>query len=438
MVDLIAKKRDGAPHTEEELRWIAQGAADGSLPDYQLAAWLMAVYLRGMTEREAVQLTAQMAATGEQVDLSALPGVTVDKHSTGGVGDKTTLVVGPAAAACGVVVAKMSGRGLGFTGGTVDKLESIPGYRTALSREEFLAVVRQTGLSLIGQSEGLAPADKRLYALRDVTATVESLPLIAASIMSKKLAAGARCILLDVKYGSGAFMKTPGQAAELARVMCRIGAHNGRRTAALVTGMDIPLGYAVGNALEVREALEVLRGGGPGDLRQVCLELTARLLELAGLGALAACREKARWALDSGAAFEKLSQVVSAQGGDAAVLQAPARLPLSPCTAEYTAPRDGFIVRMDTAGIGRAAMVLGAGRARKEDAIDHGAGLVLCRKTGERVVAGEPIARLYAADSSRLRQAQALLSQSIVWGESAPVKPPLIEEYLTSEDEVGR
>ncbi|MCD7736659.1 MAG: thymidine phosphorylase, partial [Lachnospiraceae bacterium] len=316
MYDIIMKKRNGGILSEEEIRHLVAGFTNGDIPDYQMSAFLMSVYFQGMTDRETAVLADAMANSGERLDLSGLPGVKVDKHSTGGVGDKTTLIVAPIAAACGCTVAKMSGRGLGHTGGTVDKLESIPGTRTSLSREEFLDVVRRTGIAVTGQSGNLAPADKKIYALRDVTATIDSIPLIAASIMSKKLAAGSDCIVLDVKTGSGAFMKTAEDSIRLAETMVAIGVHNGKKIAALITDMDIPLGYQIGNSLEVEEAVRTLSGNGPEDLTEVSLALAAEMLYLAGKGEIASCREQARAAIDSGAALGKLEAMIEAQGGD--------------------------------------------------------------------------------------------------------------------------
>ena len=318
--DLIAKKRDGGTHTREELEAIVNGFVSGEVADYQMAAWMMAVYLRGMTNEETAELTDVMAHSGVMVDLSPIPGIKVDKHSTGGVGDKTTLVIAPIVAACGVKIAKMSGRGLGHTGGTIDKMESVPGTKTALSQEEFFAQVNQIGLSVIGQSEGIAVADKKMYALRDVTATVSCIPLIASSIMSKKLASGSDAILLDVTTGTGAFMKTVDQSIELAQLMVAIGTHHGRRVAAMITDMDTPLGHNIGNSLEVMESMDVLKGHGPADLTEVCLQLAANMLVLAGKGDAAHCRAMAEAVIADGSAFAKCKEMFAAQGGDIRVL----------------------------------------------------------------------------------------------------------------------
>ena len=342
MYDIIHKKREGGELSGEEIRFFVQGFTRGEIPDYQASALMMAIFFQGMTRRETGDLTMEMAHSGDMVDLSSIPGVKVDKHSTGGVGDKTSLILGPIAAACGVKIAKMSGRGLGHTGGTVDKLESIPGFRTAIPREEFFQIVRETGLSIIGQSGNLCPADKKLYALRDVTATVESLPLIASSIMSKKIAAGADAILLDVKVGSGAFMKTREDSRALAREMVRIGAQVGRRTVALITDMDMPLGRCVGNALEVQEACQVLSGRGDPRLRELCLELSANMVYLGGQAStLEEARGLASQAVASGKALEKFRDMVEAQGGDGSYILDPETFSLSPVVVEVPAPETG-------------------------------------------------------------------------------------------------
>lgn len=421
MVDIIHKKREGGALSEQEIHFWIEGYIQGEIPDYQVSALLMAIVWQGMDAQETALLTRQMAASGEQVDLSSIPGIKVDKHSTGGVGDKTTLIVGPIVAACGVPVAKMSGRGLGHTGGTLDKLEAIPGFQTAVEPERFLQIVRENGLAVIGQTRNIAPADKKLYALRDVTGTVESLPLIASSIMSKKLAAGADAIVLDVKTGSGAFMKTLEDALALAREMVAIGEHSGRQTAALITNMDIPLGHAVGNALEVREAVETLKGGGPQPLREICLQLAANMLFLAGKGALPHCLQLAKEALNTGRALEKLKRMVSLQGGDASAIDSPSRLPAAPYTWQVCAPKEGFLARIDTEQCGLASCILGAGRARREDVIDYGAGIVFSADYGQRLQAGEPLATLYTSRPETLQEAQRLLQEAVVL---SPQKPP--------------
>ena len=396
MYDIIAKKRDGGTLTQKEIAFAVNGFAAGSIPDYQMSALMMAVYLRGMTATETAQLTAAMAYSGDMVDLSGIGGVKADKHSTGGVGDKTTLVAGPIVAACGVKVAKMSGRGLGHTGGTLDKIEAIPGCSVSLTQEAFFRQVNDIGIAVIGQTGNLAPADKKMYALRDVTATVSCIPLIASSIMSKKLASGADCILLDVKTGNGAFMKTLEDSIALAKAMVDIGEHNGRRTAALITDMDTPLGRNIGNSLEVIEAVETLRGKGPADLTEVCLSLASGMLWLAGRGGAAACRAMAEDALRSGAALAKLRAMVAAQGGDPAVIDDPSGFPAAAYEHDVVCMQDGWLYATDTEKIGIAAVLLGAGRETKESVIDPAAGIRLLKKAGDPVKKGDVLARLYA------------------------------------------
>ncbi len=431
MVDIITKKRDGLVLDEKEIRWMIASYTKGEIPDYQMSAFLMAVVFSGMNDGETAILTDAMAGSGDRLDLSSLPGVKVDKHSTGGVGDKTTLIVAPIAAACGCTVAKMSGRGLGHTGGTVDKLESIPGMRTSLSTEEFMSVVRRTRIAVTGQSGNLAPADKKIYALRDVTATVDSIPLIASSIMSKKLAAGSDCIVLDVKTGSGAFMKTEEDSVLLAQKMVSIGRQNNRKTAALITDMDIPLGRQIGNALEVEEAVRTLSGEGPEDLTEISLALSAELLQLAGKGNADACRSLAREALTSGAAFEKFSEMVEAQGGDSSCIRHTEKLGRAPIELEVKADCDGYISCMDTAKIGTAAMLLGAGRETMDSKIDPLAGIILEKKTGDSIRAGEVIARLRTSDRQRAKPAEACFLEALAIGKEAPVKKPLIRAVVT-------
>lgn len=435
MYEILAKKREGEELTKEEIQFFISGVTDGSIPDYQITALLMAICIRGMTRRETSALTMAMEHSGDTVDLSSLPGIKVDKHSTGGVGDKTTLIAAPIAAALGVTVAKMSGRGLGHTGGTVDKMESIPGLRTALSREEFFDVVRKTGLSVVGQSGNLDPADKKLYALRDVTATVESIPLIASSIMSKKLAAGADKILLDVKTGSGAFMKTQQDAEMLAREMVEIGRSVGRETIALVTDMDVPLGNAIGNTLEILEVCQTLRGHGPQDLTVLCLELASNMALLAGAGdTIESCRAAARKALESGAALQKLCDMVSAQGGDASYLQHPETFSRAPVKHELLADRDGYITHMNAEACGEAAMILGAGRVKKEDSIDHSAGIWLLRKTGDAVRAGEVLAVMETAEERFVAEAEPLLRSAYQIGSQQPERRPLILKRIAKSE----
>lgn len=427
MYDLIEKKRGGQELSEGEIRWMIGGYAKDTIPDYQMAAMLMAICFQGMSDAETAAMTDAVAHSGDMMDLSPIEGVKADKHSTGGVGDKTTLVVAPIVASCGVKVAKMSGRGLGHTGGTVDKLESFPGLRTDLSTEEFFAVVNKTGIAVIGQSGNLTPADKKLYALRDVTATVDSIPLIAASIMGKKLAAGSDVILLDVTCGSGAFMKNLPDAILLAQKMTAIGEAAGRRTAALITDMDEPLGEAIGNSLEVKEAIEVLKGSGPGDLKEVCLALAENMLYLAGQGTLEQCREKAQNAIGSGRALERLAAMVEAQGGDSSYVYHPEQFPRAAFCEQVTAPAGGYIARMDTERIGGVSVLLGAGRETKESPIDHSAGILLKKKTGDAVKAGDVIAELYASDKELFKAAKEQYLSAVTIADTAPEKKPLVQ-----------
>lgn len=433
MYDILAKKRDGGILTDEEIQFFIDGYVSGAIPDYQASALLMAIFLKGMTPHETAALTRSMAQSGDLVDLSSIDGIKVDKHSTGGVGDKTTLIVAPVVASLGVRVAKMSGRGLGHTGGTVDKLESIPGFRTTLDREAFFDVVRRVGVSVIGQSGNLAPADKKLYALRDVTATVNSIPLIASSIMSKKIAAGSDRILLDVKTGSGAFMKTLEDSIALAKEMVSIGEHVGRRTVALITDMDRPLGCAIGNALEVCEACETLQGRGPADLTEVCIELAANMLWLAEKGELAQCRSLAKQQIANGEAFAKLKEMVQAQGGDTSVLDDPSRFDRSNVCYEVLAQREGFLYAMDTERFGIASMELGAGREKKEDPIDYSAGIVLRKKVGDFVRKGEVLASFYSSEESKCRTAEQTFTQALRIQDARPKQTALIYARVTAQ-----
>jgi len=426
MYDIIQKKRDGLELTDAEIEFAVEGYVRGGVPDYQMSALLMAVYFRGMTPRELKTLTLTMMRSGETVDLSAFGDLTVDKHSTGGVGDKTTLIVAPIVACLGGVVAKMSGRGLGHTGGTVDKLEAIPGFRTEMDRGDFLRQVREIGVAVVGQSGHLAPADKKIYALRDVTATVESIPLIASSIMSKKLASGAKNIVLDVKVGSGAFMKTREDAERLARAMVGIGTLSSRRVTAVLTNMDIPLGRAVGNSLEVLEAVDVLAGRGPADLVEVCSELAARMLCLARGWAYEESIEKVRDALASGAALEKFREWIARQGGDASFIESPEKLGTAPVTWELKAEEGGYISSMDAERIGKAAAVLGAGREKAGDPIDYTAGIVLLGKTGDEVREGGTLATLHTSKKEKIPEAAAFLRDAIRISPQKPAPQPLI------------
>lgn len=433
MFDIIAKKRDGGVLSREELEFAVMGFVNGQVPDYQMSALLMAIYLRGMTEKETAQLTDVMAHSGDMVDLSAISGIKADKHSTGGVGDKTTLVIAPIVAACGVKIAKMSGRGLGHTGGTVDKMEAVPGTQTAVDRERFFAQVNEIGISVIGQSGNLAPADKKMYALRDVTATIGCVPLIASSIMSKKLAAGSDCILLDVKTGNGAFMKTLDDSIELAKAMVSIGQHNGRKVAALITDMDTPLGHNIGNSLEVIESVEVLKGHGPADLTEVCYQLAANMLYLAGKGSLEDCRRMAEEAVASGAAYEKLKQMFAAQGGDVSVLDDPDKFQKEKFSRPLLAAESGYLVRMNTEMVGNASVGLGAGRITKEDVIDFAAGIVLHKKTGDKVEAGECLATLYADQEEKFDAAEEMFRAALTFGPEPEPVPALVMARVTEE-----
>ena len=431
-VDLICKKREDGELTDAEIREMIADYVAGRIPDYQMSSMLMAIFFRGMTDRELTTLTLAMRDSGDIVDLSSIPGIKVDKHSTGGVGDKTTLIIGPIVAACGIPVAKMSGRGLGFTGGTVDKWESIPGYETALSEETFFKAVREHGISLVGQSGDLAPADKALYALRDVTGTVESIPLIASSIMSKKLAAGADKIVLDVTVGNGAFMQDLSRAKELAERMVAIGNGAGKETVAMLTDMNEPLGFAIGNNLEVKEAIEMLHGRGPSDLQEICYALAGMMISLAKDGVsyedgVALAKEK----IADGSAWEKFVEVVRNQGGDVSYIEDPSKFPVAPCTGELVAEKDGYIAWIHTMDFGLAAGMLGAGRAKKEDTIDMSAGIVMKKKIGDAVAAGDVIATLHAASEEKVETAlKHLKAGAYRIEESEPAKPLLIYEVI--------
>ena len=431
--DLIQKKKNGEALTPAELEFLVQGYTNGAIPDYQMSAFAMAVYFQSMTAAETAALTDAMARSGDTVDLSCFGDLSVDKHSTGGVGDKTTLILAPIVASLGCKVAKMSGRGLGHTGGTVDKLEAIPGYKTTLTGEEFLTQVSEIGVAVIGQSGNLAPADKKLYALRDVTATVDSIPLIASSIMSKKLAAGSHSIVLDVKFGSGAFMKTEEDAAALARAMVDIGTECGRNVSAVLTNMDIPLGCGIGNALEVEEAMEVLRGEGPEDLRTVSVVLASHMVSLSLGITVEEAKSRVEDALDSGRALNTFRRWITAQGGDGAVCDDPSVMKQSSIIREVRAPRDGYITHMNTEKIGEAAVVLGAGRTRKEDDIDPAAGLRILKKTGDFVQAGDVLAYLHTESEKSFREGESRYLEAIEFGESAPETMPLISRVIRAE-----
>jgi pyrimidine-nucleoside phosphorylase len=429
-VDVIQRKRDGQELTREEIDFFIRGHARGEVPDYQASALAMAVFFKGMTDKETVALTEAMMRTGEVLDLSELPGPKVDKHSTGGVGDKTSLILAPLAAACGVYVPMISGRGLGHTGGTLDKLESIPGFRVNLSLAEFRAVLKKCKLGLIGQTPEIAPADRKLYALRDVTATVESRPLIAASIMSKKMAEGIDALILDVKTGDGAFMKSFPDSKALAEAMIAIGKGMGKKIAALITDMDQPLGKTVGNALEVVECIETLKGRGPKDLESLSLELAAWMLHLGGLGTLDAARNKVRDALHSGAGLRKLEEIIEAQGGDPRVCGDLSLLPKAAEEVPVKASRDGRVSRIACRAVGQAAMLLGAGRETVDSRIDPAVGLVLHKKVGDLVIEGEPLLTLHVNDKGRLAEAEALLRAAVEIAAEAPSRGPLIQAVL--------
>ncbi|AUI37984.1 pyrimidine-nucleoside phosphorylase [Geobacillus sp. LEMMJ02] len=430
MVDLIAKKRDGKALTKEEIEWIVQGYTNGDIPDYQMSALAMAIYFRGMTEEETAALTMAMVHSGEMLDLSSIRGVKVDKHSTGGVGDTTTLVLGPLVASVGVPVAKMSGRGLGHTGGTIDKLESVPGFHVEISKDEFIRLVNENGIAIIGQTGDLTPADKKLYALRDVTATVNSIPLIASSIMSKKIAAGADAIVLDVKTGAGAFMKELDEARRLARAMVDIGKRVGRRTMAVISDMSQPLGYAVGNALEVKEAIETLKGDGPHDLTELCLTLGSHMVYLAEKApSLDEARRLLEEAIRSGAAIAAFKTFLAAQGGDASVVDDLDKLPKAAYTSTVTAAADGYVAEMAADDIGTAAMWLGAGRAKKEDVIDLAVGIVLHKKIGDRVQKGEALATIHSNRPDVL-DVKEKIEGAVRLSPQPVARPPLIYETI--------
>ncbi len=430
MYDIIEKKKHGKELSREEIFDMIRAYTDGAIPDYQISALMMAIYFKGMSDREIFDLTEAMMLSGDTVDLSAFGERSVDKHSTGGVGDKTTLAVAPIVAACGGIVAKMSGRGLGHTGGTVDKLESFAGFRTSLSPDEFRAQVERCGLAVIGQSADLAPADKRLYALRDVTATVDSIPLISSSIMSKKLAAGTKSIVLDVKCGRGSFMKTPDEAKKLAETMVKIGKSHGRRIAAIITNMDIPLGRAVGNALEVCEAIEVLRGGGPDDLRTVCLTLASLMVQFSCQTTAEAAKELVSDVISSGKAFEKFCEWIREQGGDDRFAKDTSLFGNAKYCSDIICEKDGYVLSCDAEKIGIAAMVLGAGRATKDSTIDPRAGVILLKKPSDKVCRGDVIARVFTEKEETIESAKAHVLSSFIFADTEVEKPKLIHEII--------
>src|SRR5438067_1108690 len=426
-VDIIIKKRDGGALSREEISFFVAGVTEGTWPDYQASSLLMAIVLRGMTAQETAWLTDAMVKSGIRVDLSGIPGIKVDKHSTGGVGDKTSLILAPLAAACGLPVPMMSGRGLGHTGGTLDKLEAIPGFSVRLSLDEMLRALEKTGCAMIGQTEQIAPADKTLYALRDVTGTIESIPLISASIMSKKIAEGIDALVLDVKTGSGAFMKTEADSRRLAESLVAIGNGSGVKTEAVISAMDAPLGRAVGNALEVIECLEVLKGGGPTDLVDVSIELAARMLVLGKVAEdLADADRRARETIRTGAALERFRQIIEAQSGDPHVVDDYSRLPHVPNRHVVEAERSGYVARLDAELIGRASVALGAGRDRGEDAVDPAVGISIRATVRDAVRTGHPLLELHYRDRARLQTALGLATQAIAIRDDQPPRAPLI------------
>ncbi len=430
--DIIEKKRDKKELNKEEIKFLINGYINKEIADYQMSAFLMAVYFNGMTQKECKYFTECMLRSGDMMDLSPIAGIKVDKHSTGGVGDKTTLIITPIVASLGVKVAKMSGRGLGHTGGTVDKLESIPGITVALSLDKFFDVVNKVGCCVVSQSGNLVPADKKIYALRDVTATVESMPLIASSIMSKKIASGADCILLDVKVGSGAFMKNKEDAIELSKIMVDIGEDFGRKVIAVITDMDRPLGNAIGNSLEVWESYEILNDKGPEDLKNICVYLASHMLYMAGKGSLEKCKEMVIEALKSGIALKKFKEMISSQGGDLSRFEN--YINKSVVKYQVLSERDGYIEFMDTEALGKSAMILGAGRERKEDSIDYEAGIILNKKTNDEIKKGELLATFYSSDIEKCYEAEKLFKNHLKIGINKPLESPLIKAKVTSKE----
>lgn len=426
MIDIIDHKKHGKELTKEEIKFFIDGYVKGTIPDYQASALLMAIYFNKMTEQETLDFTLAVRDSGDVIDLSDIKGIKVDKHSTGGVGDKTTLVIAAMVASFGVKMAKMSGRGLGHTGGTIDKMESIPGLKTSLEGKEFIDQVNNIGVSVIGQTGNLAPADKKLYSLRDVTSTVDSIPLIACSIMSKKLAAGSDAILLDVKTGSGAFMKTLDDAIDLAKEMVSIGENAGKSTVALITEMDIPLGHNIGNSLEVIEALETLKGEGPKDLTDVCIELASNLLYMADVDSLENTRKMAKKCLEDGSAFNKMVEFVEAQGGDSSYIKDTSKFEKAKFEHEVKAKEDGYVFEMDTEKIGISSVILGSGRQTKDDIIDFQAGIRLEKKTGDEVSKGDTLAILYTNDESSIEASQDLIYEAYKIKSEKPNMNPLV------------
>ena len=430
MYDIIKNKRDNKELTKEEIKFFVKGYTDGSIPDYQASALTMAIFFNGMTEKETATLTLAMAESGDTVDLSLFGDKTVDKHSTGGVGDKTTLIVAPIVASLGCIIAKMSGRGLGHTGGTVDKLESIEGFNTSLTNDEFFTQVKNIGIAVVGQTGNLTPADKKLYALRDVTATVDSIPLIASSIMSKKLAAGSHTIVLDVKCGSGAFMKTPAEAKALATEMVKIGKNNGRNMAAIITDMNTPLGKNIGNSLEVIEAIEILKGNGAEDLKFVASALATEIVSLSKNIPVTEAEKLVKEVISNGQAFEKLKEWISHQGGNVDWIENPDNFPKAEFKEDIISEKDCYISSMNAEEIGVASVILGAGREKKEDAIDFSAGIVLNKKSGDKVAKGDTIATLYTNNENSLNTAKEKFLSAIECSNEKPIEIPLIYEIV--------
>ena len=430
MYDIIDKKRHGKVLNIDEIKYFVNGYVDGTIPDYQMASLLMAICINGMDEEELTNLTIVMADSGDKFDLSPVNGVTVDKHSTGGVGDKTTLIVAPIVASLGCKVAKMSGRGLGFTGGTIDKLESIEGYNVVIPEKQFIEQVNNIGIGLISSSGNLAPADKKIYALRDVTATVESIPLIASSIMSKKIASGSQCILLDVKMGSGAFMQNINDATELAEKMVSIGNLANRKTMAIITNMDIPLGYKIGNNLEVKECIDVLKGKGPKDLTKLCIELASCMLMLCTNKEKEECIELVKESLKNSTAYNKFKDLVIAQGGNVEQIDNPELFKNSKYIVEVKANKSGFISKMNTSEIGKVSGMLGAGRMTKEDIIDYSAGIELTKKTGDYIEEGEIIAKLHTSKEEIIEEAKSRFLSSIEIEKEKPELKPLVYKII--------
>ncbi len=428
--DIIKQKRDGFPLSKEQIEFFIKGYVDGSIPDYQASALLMAIYFKGMNIDETTNLTLAIKDSGETLDFSGIDGVRVDKHSTGGVGDKTSLVVAPIVASLGVKVAKMSGRGLGHTGGTIDKLEAIPNYKTDIAIEDFKSIVNKTGLSIVGQSAKLAPADKKLYALRDVTATIDSMPLIASSIMGKKLAADDDCIVLDVKTGNGSFMKTVEESESLAKIMVEIGKKAGKKIMALITDMSSPLGNAIGNSLEVIEAIETLNGNGPNDFKNVCLMLASNMLYLAGKGSVEECEKLCKDAILSKKALNTFAEMVKLHGGDESYIYNPSKFEKAKYEMEVISTKSGYIVEVDTEGYGLASLMLGAGRNKKEDKIDYLAGIILNKKRGDYVKKGEVLATMYSSNDKLFNSAVSKFLDSTIIGDKKPKGIPLFYKKI--------